>query len=476
MSLSYHRPSPLSWVHVLAPFFLGTGRALAHVLAPKDIQLAFADAGVAFGATYNAIFTPEITLWAFLSQVLDKSKSCRAAVLRVSPLLALLGRPVCAAATGAYCRARAKIPAGVLRRLTLLVGRRVEAAAPQPWLWHGRSVKLIDGTTVTAPDTKANQQAYPQSSTQKEGLGFPLMRMVVVMSLATALLCGLAVGPYSGKETGETALLRQLLDELAAGEVIVADRYYCSYWLVALAWRRGVDVVFRMHHRRDYDFRRGQRLGRQDHVVEWRKPARPEWMDEATYQALPSTLTVRELKYSIEVVGCRTKSIVVVTTFLDRGAYAKEDIADLYHYRWYVELDLRSIKETLGMDPLRCKTPAMVEREIWAYWLGYNLVRQVSCQAGEVGGIHPREVSFAATQQMVLGGWQGWTIKGVGDAGGRKTDLLGVLGKEKVGQRPGRYEPRAVKRRPKQYPYLGTPRQQAREEVLQGRWWGKKGK
>jgi putative transposase len=476
MSASYHRTSPLSWAQVLAPFFLGTGLPLANVLSPEDIRLAFAAAGVAFGATYNAVFTPEMTLWAFLSQVLDKSKSCRAAVLRVSPLLALLGRKVCAAATGAYCRARAKIPVSVLRHLTLWVGRRVEAAAPKGWLWHGQSVKLVDGTTVTAPDTKANQRVYPQSSSQQPGLGFPLIRMVVVMSLATALLCGLALGPYSGKETGETALLRHLLDELAAGEVIVADRYYCSYWLVVMAWQRGVNVVFRMHHRRDYDFRRGQRLGRRDHVVEWRKPARPEWMDVATYQALPSTLTVRELKYSIEVVGCRAKSIVVVTTFLDRAVYTKEDLADLYHYRWYVELDLRSIKETMGMDQLRCKTPAMLAKEIWAYWLGYNLVRQVSCQAGKAAGIHPREVSFAATQQMVLGGWQGWTLQGVGDQGARKTALLGVLGKEQVGQRPDRIEPRARKRRGKGYPYLGVPRAQAREEVLQGRWWGKKGK
>ena len=334
MPSSYHRASPLSWAQVLAPFFLCTGLPLANVLSPEDIRLAFAAAGVAFGATYNTIFTPEITLWAFLSQILDKEKSCRAAVLHVSPLLALLGRPVCAAASGAYCRVRAKIPAAVLGGLTRLLGRRMEAAVPTSWLWHGQSVKLLGGTTVTAPDTKANQRAYPQSSSQQEGLGFPLIRMVVVMSLATALVCDMALGPYRGKETGETALLRQLLEELAAGEVLVADRYYCSYWLVARAWQRGIDVVFRMHHRRGYDFRRGQRWGRRDHVVKWRKPERPEWMDVASYQALPNTLAVRELKYSIEVVGCRVKSIVVVTRLRDRVAYTKDDIAELYYYRW----------------------------------------------------------------------------------------------------------------------------------------------
>jgi len=468
MASLYQSTSNMSWPQVLAPFFTSLGLPFANILSAEDIRQAFADAKVSFGATYNTIFTPAITLWAFLSQVPDKTKSCRAAVLRVLAFLVAQGRPVCSAVTGAYCRARAKIPAGVLRRLALLVGRRLEAAAPKEWLWRGRSVKLVDGTTVDTPDTPDNQKVYPQSPNQQSGLGFPLIRMVVLLSLATAGLQGMAMGPYSGKETGETALLRQLLGELTAGEVLLADRYYCSYWLVALAWQRGVEVVFRLHHRRGYDFRRGRRLGPKDHEVAWHKPRRPEWMDAATYASLPDTLTVREFEYSIKTQGCRTKSIVVVTTLVDSEEYALEDIADLYYERWHVELDLRNIKQSLGMDHLSCLTPFMLEKEIWAYWLGYNLVRKVSCQAALVKGIHPREVSFAATQQLVMAEWTSLTMASAEEQTRQGLALLLVLGKEKVGQRPNRCEPRAVKRRPKEYDRLTKPRRQAREELLRG--------
>src|SRR5205823_12118080 len=173
------------------------------------------------------------------------------------------------------------------------------------WLWHGKQVTLVDGTTVLLPDTPENQAAYPQQAAQAPGLGFPILRMVVLLSLATAGLLGMALGPYQGKETGETALLRRLLDSLTPGQVLLADRYYCSYWLVALALARGVDVVFRMHQLRDYDFRRGRQLGVEDHVVTWHRPRRPEWMAEATYAMIPPALTVRELRVGITTPGCR---------------------------------------------------------------------------------------------------------------------------------------------------------------------------
>src|SRR5262249_51771348 len=272
-------------------------------------------------------------------------------------LLVALERAPCAASTGAYCQARAKLPERFLQRLVCDVGARLEDEAPARWRWRGRRAVLGDGTTVLLPGTPANPAAYPQSSAQQPGVGFPIMRLVILLGLATAAALGVARGPYAGKETGETALLRTLFGQLRSGDVVVADRYYCSSWLVALAQALGVDVVFRMHHLRHYDFRRGRRLGPGDHVVRWVKPARPEWMDEATYATLPETLTVRELRVSVGDPGCRVQALVLATTLVDGEAYAKEDIADLYHQRWHAELDRRSIKSFLGMEMRRCRTP-----------------------------------------------------------------------------------------------------------------------
>jgi DDE family transposase len=454
----------------LAPFLADEGLPFAQVLSAADVAHAFAAAGVTFGTAPHTIFTPALTLWAFLSQVIDDAKSCRAAVLRVAVLLIALGREPCAEDTAAYCRARAQLPAVVLRRLALDVSRNLEQEVPTDWLWKGKHVQLIDGTTATAPDTPANQKAYPQSPSQKPGLGFPIIRLVVLLSLATAALLGMAAAPYQGKETGETALARQLLADVAAGTILLADRYYCTYWLVALALARGVDVVFRMHHRRDYDFRRGRRLGSKDHVVVWHRPARPDWMDEATYATMPETLTVRELHVAIATPGCRTRSLVVVTTLTEVAAYSKEDIADLYHQRWHAELDIRAIKQSLKMDHLRCRTPFMVEKEIWAHFLGYNLVRKVSAQAALTQGLAPRAVSFTATKQAVAAWWSQATLAPTAAERVRQGNLvLHTLGTKPVGDRPDRYEPRAVKRRPKEYDRLMKPRAEARAALLRGK-------
>jgi putative transposase len=468
---SYLPPRPcLHFEQTLAPFLADKGLPFAQVLPAAEVAEAFATEGVRFGTTPHAVFTPALTLWAFLSQVVDDAKACRAAVLRVAVLLIALGRRPCSEDTAAYCRARAKLPAVVIRRLALQVGRRLEQEVPKEWLWHGKSVKLADGTTLTLPDTPENQAVYPQSPSQKPGLGFPIIRLVVLLSLATAALRGMALGPYQGKETGETALLRQLLGEVDRGDVLLADRYYCSYWLVAMAQALGVDVVFRMHHRRGYDFRRGERLGPEDHVVVWHRPERPEWMDEQTYGTIPRTLTVRELRVRIATPGCRTRVVVVVTTLTDAAIYSKEDLADLYHQRWHAELDIRAIKQSLKMDHLRCVTPVMIEKEIWAHLLGYNLVRKVSAQAALIQGIHPREVSFTATKQAVAAVWSPATLAPTAAERVRQGRLLlHTLGTKPVGNRPDRYEPRAVKRRPKEYDRLMKPRAEARAELLTGK-------
>jgi putative transposase len=465
--LSYGSPGArLSFAQAVAPFLQDEGLPFAHVLPADVVQQALTEAGADFGATANAVFTPALTLWAFLSQVLEEDKSCRAAVMRVLALRLALGQPPCSTDTAAYCRARAKLPAPALQGLALQVGRALEGHAPAEWLWHGKHVTLVDGTTLTLPDTPENQAAYPQLSTQEPGLGFPILRMVVLLSLATACLLGMALGPYEGKGTGETALLRRLLAGLSPGSVLLADRYYCTYWLVALARARGVEVVFRMHQRRDYDFRRGQRLGADDHVVVWHRPARPDWMDEATYATIPPTLTVRELRVATATPGCRTSEVVIVTTLTDAVAYPKEEVGDLYHDRWHVEPDIRAIKQALHMDHLRCLTPFMAEKEIWAHFLGYNLIRKASCQAALLQEVHPREVSFTATKQSLHAARSQLTLAAAAERVRQGDLLLREVGKERVGNRPDRCEPRAVKRRPKPYKLLRQPRAQARAQLL----------
>jgi hypothetical protein len=415
------------------------------------------------------VFTPALTLWAMLSQVVGSAKSCSATVLRMAALLTAMGCSPCSLDTGGYCRARAKVPALVLRRLTLQAGRRLEDAAPAEWLWQNRHVFLADGTTMTMADTSENQQVFPQSSSQIPGLGYPIARMVLLFSLATAAVTGMAYGPYQGKKTGETALLRQLLDDVPAGSVLLADRYYCSYWMLALARERGIDVVFRMHQKRHYDFRKGKRLGDNDHIVDWQKPQRPDWMDAEIYAALPETLEVREIRYTVTIPGCRTRKLVLATTLLAAEEYTTDMLADLYHKRWHVEVDIRSIKQSLDMDHLRCKKPSMIEKEIWAHLLGYNLLRKVAAQAAQERGVHPREVSFTASQDTVNAAWSQWTLATPEERVRQGKLLLHILGKARVGHRPGRYEPRAVKRRPKPHKHLRKPRAQAKAELLAGK-------
>jgi len=468
----------------LAPFVQHAGLPLGELLTVADVAQALEQHGVDFGDTANGVFTPAILLWTWLWQCLSRARSCGAAVLRTSVLLAALKLPPWSEDTGTYCRARAKLPPALLRQLALTVGQRVEDAAAAGWLWHGRHVYLLDGSSATLADTPANQQAYPQAGAQQPGLGFPLLRFVVLLGLATATVQDLAFGPHKGKETGETALARQVLARLRPGDVVVADRYFCSYWLVALLGALGVQVVFRLHQRRKYDFARGQRLGPEDHVVVWQRPERPEWMTKEDYAAVPEQLVVRELHVRITKPGYRTKSVVLATTLVDAVLWAKDEIADLFHKRWQAELDLRSLKQTLGMDQLRSTAPELVERELWMHVLAYNLVRKVMAQAALWAAAHrrprrrrpgapaaapawtPRSFSFACTVQQVMAWWHENTTGAADTQAARYEALLLGVSRQRVGQRPGRIEPRAVKRRPKEYDRLMEPRAQARARLL----------
>lgn len=457
---------------VLTSFLQQPGLPFAQALPAERIQAAFDDEGVAFAdEDEGGIYTPPVTLWALLSQVLfkDEQRSCAAAVSRVIVLLVALGQPRPSDNTGAYCRARAKLPVSVIRRVSRELADGCERKVPKKWLWLGHHVKLVDGTTASMPDTKENQAEYPQSTAQNEGLGFPLVRLVVLLSLATALISDAAMGPYAGKETGETALLRELLDRLDPQDILLADRYYCSYFMICLLQERKVQIVTRLHQKRTADFRRGQRLGSGDHLVQWSRPAKPDWMDQATYDRMPSSLTVREVEVRVDQPGFRTESLIVVTTLLDAKKYRQEDLAELYHKRWLAELDIRAIKTTLGMDVLRAKSPEMVRREIWSCVLAYNLIRQTMLASAEQANRSPRQLSFTAALQKIAAGWIVVLLMEDSILRDMLDEHLHDIAQHKVGHRPDRIEPRAVKRRPKPHKLLTKPREEARMDLLLGK-------
>jgi len=458
---------------VLSSFLQTPGLAFAKVLAEEDIQRACHEEGVDFGQPkeddQKVIYTPAVTLWAFLSQVLfqGEQRSCLAATARVVVFMAALEIRM-SDNSGAYCRARAKLPERLLARLTLDTARNCEKAVPKKWLWHNRHVYLADGTTVSMPDTPANQRAYPQHGTQKKGVGFPIARLVVLLSLATAMLSGMALGPYQGKETGEPALLRELLVHLMLGDILLCDRCYCSYFLIVMLRKMGVDVVTRLHQMRTANFSRGRRLAKGDHVVRWPRPDKPEWMDEATYESLPESLEVREVQVHVDQPGFRSESLVVVTTLLDAKKYRREDLAELYHQRWLAELDIRAIKIQLGMDVLRCQSPEMVRREIWTCLLAYNLIRKTILESAKRSGLSPRQISFTAAMQKVAASWVSVLVLSEASLALLVEADLEHLARHRVGHRPNRVEPRKVKRRPKPHKLLTEPRDTARAKILSG--------
>ena len=456
---------------VLSSFLQSDGLPFGDTLPEEEIERAFDEEGVSLHSDderEEAVYTPAVTLWAFLSQMLHRGeqRSCMAAVSRVVVLLVALGREPCSNHTGAYCRARAKLPEQVLRRLTLQMASGCEEEAPSDWLWHGRHVKLVDGTTVSMPDTDANQAEYPQHAAQEEGLGFPIARMVLLFSLATGMLCDMAMGPYQGKETGEPALFRELFDGLEAGDIALGDRYYCSYFMIALLNELGVDFVVRLHQRRTADFRRGRRLGKGDHLVEWIRPVKPSWMDQETYDRVPESIEVREVLVHVDQPGFRAKSLVVVTTLCDVEEYPAEEIATLYRGRWLAELDIRAIKITLDMDVLRCKTPEMVRREVWTHLLAYNLIRRTMLQSAQASGLSPRELSFTAAMQAIAASWATAVLSNPRMLANLVDTHLANLAGHRVGHRPDRIEPRAIKRRPKPHRLLTKPRDEARADLL----------
>lgn len=400
------------------------------------------------------LFPPTETLSMFLAQALNADRSCQQAVNDTAIKRLTGGLPVCSTHTGAYCRARQRLPVDMVSALTRHTGRLMADKMPESWLWQGRPVRLVDGTTVTMPDTPANQAIYPQPSSQKPGLGFPLCRLVGIVCLSSGALLNASMGHHKGKGCDEQALLRSILDTLESNDILLGDAYYATYFLLCALQERCVDAVFEQQgaRRRSTDFRRGQRLGQRDHLIELSKPkVKPAWMSQADYDHAPDTVTVRELA---------TGGKILVTTLLCPKQTTKNELKALYKSRWNIELDLRNIKTTLGMDILSCKTPDMVIKEIWVYFLAYNLIRLLIAQAAFLADILPRQISFKHTLQLWVASNQ-CTVFGDDQLSG----LFILIAQQRVGNRPNRIEPRAIKRRPKPYPLLTKSRDEARREI-----------
>lgn len=418
------------------------------------------------------IYSPMVTLWVFLGQVLSADHSCRSAVARLISFRIANGQSPCSSATGAYCQARSRLPEKFFSILACLVGRKLDSQADSTWRWKGRRVYMFDGSTVSMPDTAPNQKAYPQNPTQKSGIGFPIARIGALTSLSCGAIIAFGFCRYAGKGQGEVSLLRRLWDILSRGDVLLADSLICNWTNIAMLQERGLQLVSRLNKaNRKADFRKGLRLGKGDHIVQWRKPSSIRSVDWQNYRSLPDYVTVREVRIQVSQRGFRSRTFIVVTTLLDPKQTTKEDLAFLYRERWNAELDLRSIKTTMQMDVLRCKTPDLVHKEVWTHILAYNLIRTIMAQAATQHDVLPRSISFKGTLQTLEAFHPliaVYSRRGVLFRFQLYTQMLEAVIIHRVANRPDRFEPRLKKRRPKAYDRMMRPRNQMKREMLKG--------
>ena len=397
-----------------------------------------------------------MTLGLFVEQATSCDQACQDAVGRALSQRTALGLSPHSLNTGPYCKARQRLPLGLIETLAQEVAATAQAAAPAHWRWRERQIKLIDGTTVSMPDTAANQTAFPQNCHQKPGLGFPQARIVGVISLSTGCVSHWTLSACEGRGAHELLHLWQLRDSLQAGDVVIADRAYGSYFLIAALQQRGVDCVIREHQRRKDELGRAVPLGINDQRLTWDKPQRPSWMDADTYAAIPGQLTVRQV---------RDREWKLTTTLTDPAVTAASEIAWLYRQRWQIELDFRSIKCEMKMDILRCKTPPMVQKEIGAHLLGYNLIRAAMAQAASAKMSLPRQLSFAAARRAVAALQEQVRHNPHRNFSAAHAALLHRIADARLPHRPNRIEPRALKRRPSNYALLTLPRHIARQRL-----------
>jgi hypothetical protein len=413
----------------------------------------------------DRVFSPAITLWVFLAQVLSADHSCREAVAKLNFWRLARGLRPCSPATGSYCEARQRLPEPLFLELVRSTGRELSEQAEAAWQWLGRVVKVVDGATITMADTPENQREYPQSRAQAPGVGFPIARIVVVFSLAVGVAIDAAIGPYKGKRTGENNLFRGLLGSFLPSEIALADSYYASFWDFALLLERRVDLVARVHHQRKVDFRNRTKLGPYDQVVVYLKPRqRPAWMEPSSYERLPDSIQVRHLRYWVSQPGFRTHAMTLTTTLLDANLYTADELANLYRRRWQAELYLRSLKTHLQMEHLRSKTPATVRKEFYTHLLAYNLIRGIMLEAAVAAKVKPSQLSFKGALQS-LNVFLGIVLGDSHHLERHYSALLWMIATHRVADRPDRIEPRLVKRRPKPHKLLQEPRHAARKRL-----------
>lgn len=433
------------------------------VLSAADVEAALLEHGVDFR---DRGYPPDTTLFAFLAQRLNSDHSLKGAVSKVNAERVAAGKEEVHPNTGDYSKSRQRLPVEVVMTLATQAAQKMEAEIPDAWKWKGFHPKLMDGSGILMADTEENQEAYPQHVSQKKGVGFPIARLVALISLATGAVFDAAMGPFKGKGTGELTLARQLLRSLVSGDVLVVDRYYCSYFFIAMLLQAGVHIVTRSHGARQTDFRSGKRNGKGDHTVSLKKPQRPSWMDQETYDAMPDAIILREVKTKLAAPGYRAEDLVVVTTLVDTRRFKVDELSLLYDRRWHVELDLRAIKTVLDMEMINCKTPAMVEKELWVGFLAYNLIRKIMAQSAAVAKTDPRALSFNGALQAFMAFSKLWSTNDTATNERLYLAMITQISKERVGNRPGRREPRAVKRRPKPFPRLTIRREWARARLM----------
>lgn len=436
----------------------------SEVLSQGRIETLLAEMGVFYR---ERVYTPAVTLWVFLSQVLSPDHSCRDAISQLLAFRAARGMAPCSSDTASYAEARQRLPEELISRLVRETGKELHQQACPTWHWSGRPIKLVDGSTVSMPDTPANEAAFGKPSNQRGKAGFPVARILIICCLATGAILEFAMGACRGAGTGELSLFRELMSKLMKGDILLGDRMFCSYLDIARLSANGVDVVYRQHASRRVDFRRGKQLGQKDHLVCWTKPkTRPKWMTREEFESLPSELQIREIYVRVTIPGYRVKSFVVVTTLTNPDQNSRKDLADLFRQRWHVETDFRSIKSVMKMDVLRCHTPQMIRKEIWVHFLAYHLIRSAMCAAALENNIPVRKISFKATLQIINAFHFQLTTSEPHLLDQLCTLMLNAIRQHRVANRPNRYEPRKVKRPAKPFAAMKKPRTEERKLCL----------
>ena len=383
----------------------------------------------------------------FPGQVLLRGASCRWALIRLQADAVAKGHLPMGESTSAYCQARAALPLVWLQSLFAALARWFAQRSHEQWF--GRTVRLIDGTGFSMPDTDENRRCWPYAGGQKRGCGFPTGKLGGLFCLHTGRLIAFAQSTWKAHDL---SLARALLRWLHAGEVLVADRAYCGWLFLVQLLAQQVDFVIRLHQARTV---------RSRHCRSWReawkKPQRPKGQSKRSWKKQPEELLLRLVRFQVQARGFRTQNVVVVTSLLDEKAFPDSAIAELYARRWQAELHYRQIKTNLSLDVLRGHTPHMIERELWMHAIAYNLVRAMLLETALAHNVPVERLSFKGA----LDALQAWAERALGfrrHRGLARRTLLARIAADQVPLRPGRSEPQAQKRRPKNYQFLTRPR------------------